>query len=58
MINDDRGVLFIAWWVSTIPGLALLVLVLAVNLLGERMREILDPHTPGRRRSGRPAAYD
>lgn len=48
MISDGRGVLFIAWWVSTIPGLTLLVLVLAVNLLGERMREIVDPHTPGR----------
>ncbi|HEV2439497.1 MAG TPA: ABC transporter permease [bacterium] len=48
MISDGRGVLFIAWWVSTIPGLALLALVLAVNLLGERMREILDPHTPAR----------
>jgi peptide/nickel transport system permease protein len=45
MISDGRNVLFIAWWVSTIPGLALLVLVLAVNLLGERMREILDPQT-------------
>ncbi len=45
MINDGRNVLFTAWWVSTIPGLALLVLVLAVNLFGERMREILDPHT-------------
>jgi peptide/nickel transport system permease protein len=44
MISDGRHVLFTAWWVSTIPGLALLVLVLAVNLLGERMREILDPH--------------
>jgi len=43
MINDGRNVLFIAWWVSTIPGLALLLLVLAINLLGERMREILDP---------------
>lgn len=48
MISDGRSVLFVAWWVSTIPGLALLVLVLAVNLLGERMREILDPHTQGR----------
>ena len=43
MINDGRNVLFIAWWVSTIPGLALLILVLGINLLGERMREILDP---------------
>jgi peptide/nickel transport system permease protein len=48
MISDGRNVLFVAWWVSTIPGLALLVLVLAVNLLGERMREILDPHTVAR----------
>jgi peptide/nickel transport system permease protein len=48
MISDGRNVLFIAWWVSTIPGLALLGLVLAVNLLGERMREILDPQTGGR----------
>lgn len=43
MINEGRNVLFIAWWVSTIPGLALLVLVLAINLFGERLREILDP---------------
>ena len=43
MINEGRNVLFIAWWVSTIPGLALLALVLAINLLGDRMREILDP---------------
>jgi len=48
MINDGRSVLFVAWWVSTIPGLALLVLVLAINLLGDRMREILDP----RRKTG------
>jgi len=33
----------LAWWVSTIPGLALLVLVLAINLLGEALREVLDP---------------
>ncbi len=48
MINDGRNVLFVAWWVSTIPGLALLVLVLAINLLGERIREILDPHAVAR----------
>jgi peptide/nickel transport system permease protein len=48
MISDGRNVLFVAWWVSTIPGIALLVLVLAANLLGERMREILDPQTAAR----------
>lgn len=43
MIADGRGVLFLAWWVSTIPGIALLILVLAINLLGERLQEIYDP---------------
>jgi len=43
MIADGRGILFIAWWVSTIPGIALLVLVLSINLLGERMQEIYNP---------------
>ncbi|HKI57344.1 MAG TPA: ABC transporter permease [Trueperaceae bacterium] len=44
MVAEGRDVLFIAWWVSTIPGIALLVLVLAINLLGERLQEVLDPH--------------
>ena len=43
MIAEGRGVLFVAWWVSTIPGLALVSLVLAINLLGEGLREVLDP---------------
>jgi len=51
MISDGRNVLFVAWWVSTIPGLALLVLVLAINLLGERMRELVDPGSGSPRRT-------
>ena len=43
MISEGRNVLFVAWWVSTIPGLALVLLVLAINLLGEGLREVLDP---------------
>jgi peptide/nickel transport system permease protein len=43
MISEGRGVLFIAWWVSTLPGLILMALVLAINLLGEGLREVLDP---------------
>lgn len=49
MIADGRNVLFIAWWVSTIPGIALLILVLAINLLGERLQEIYDPKRRGKR---------
>ena len=43
MISEGRGVLFIAWWVSTLPGLILMALVLAINILGEGLREVLDP---------------
>jgi ABC-type dipeptide/oligopeptide/nickel transport system permease subunit len=32
-----------AWWVSTFPGLAILLLVMAINLFGEGLRDILDP---------------
>lgn len=43
MISDGRGFIWNAWWVSTMPGIALLLLVLAINLLGEGLRDILDP---------------
>jgi len=43
MVADGKEVLFTAWWVSTFPGLAIAALVLAVNLLGEGIREIFDP---------------
>lgn len=49
MIAEGRNVLFIAWWVSTTPGVALLVLVLAINLLGERLQEIFDPKRKDRK---------
>lgn len=49
MISEGKDVLFLAWWVSTFPGLALLVLVLAINLLGEHLRETLDPRLRARR---------
>ena len=34
---------WIAWWLSAFPGLAILVTVLAYNLLGEGLRDALDP---------------
>ena len=49
MIAEGRNVLFIAWWVSTMPGGALLILVLAINLLGERLQEIFDPKRKDKR---------
>ncbi len=43
MVAAGRDYMLVAWWVSTIPGVALLILVLAINLFGEGLRDILDP---------------
>jgi len=43
MIADGRGFLATAWWISLFPGLAMLFTVLAVNLLGDWLRDHLDP---------------
>jgi len=43
MIASGRDYVLVAWWVSTFPGIALLILVLSINLFGEGLRDILDP---------------
>lgn len=43
MVSAGRDYILVAWWVSTLPGLAILFLVLAINLFGEGLRDILDP---------------
>jgi ABC-type dipeptide/oligopeptide/nickel transport system permease subunit len=43
MVATGRDVMLVAWWVSTFPGLAILVLIMAINLFGEGLRDILDP---------------
>jgi peptide/nickel transport system permease protein len=43
MIADGRGFLATAWWISLFPGLAMLFTVLAVNLMGDWLRDHLDP---------------
>jgi len=43
MIKAGKDYMMTAWWVSTLPGLFLLAFVLAVNLFGEGLRDILDP---------------
>jgi ABC-type dipeptide/oligopeptide/nickel transport system permease subunit len=32
-----------SWWLSTFPGLAILLTVLAINLVGDHIRDVLDP---------------
>jgi peptide/nickel transport system permease protein len=43
MINDGRDALLRAWWISTFPGLAIVLTVTAFNLLGDGLRDALDP---------------
>lgn len=43
MIADGRGFLATAWWITLFPGLAMLLVVLAVNLIGDWLRDSLDP---------------
>ncbi|MFQ6042816.1 MAG: ABC transporter permease [Candidatus Poribacteria bacterium] len=43
MVNEGREYLLSAWWVSTFPGLAILIMVLGVNLFGQGLRDAFDP---------------
>lgn len=43
MIASGREYIFGAWWLATFPGIAILVTVLGINLLGEGLRDALDP---------------
>ncbi len=44
MVADGRNYVAVAWWVSTFPGLAILLTVLGINLLGDWLRDTLDPN--------------
>lgn len=43
MLSEGRQYLREHWWISTFPGLAIMVTVLSVNLLGDGLRDALDP---------------
>ena len=43
MVADGRGYLADAWWISTMPGIAILLTVLSLNLFGDWLRDRLDP---------------
>lgn len=47
MIADSRDYLSVSWWMATLPGLAILVIVLSINLFGDWLRDRLDPRLRG-----------
>lgn len=49
MIGAARTMLRDAWWMSVFPGVAILLTVLAINLVGEGLNDAMNPHLRGRR---------
>jgi peptide/nickel transport system permease protein len=43
MIFDSQGFVTLAWWMAVFPGAAIFVIVLASNLVGDGLRDVLDP---------------
>ena len=43
MVAEGRGYIQDGWWLSVFPGLAIVLLVLALNLLGDSLRDMIDP---------------
>ena len=43
MVNEGRQYMLTSWWLSTFPGLAIVILILALNLFGQGLREAFEP---------------
>jgi peptide/nickel transport system permease protein len=43
MLSDGRDYIHTAWWLTTLPGFVIFVTVLALNIVGDWLRDVLDP---------------
>lgn len=43
LLSQGRGYLTVAWWICTFPGLAITLFVISVNIIGDKLRDSLDP---------------
>lgn len=53
-LKDAAGLVRQAWWTATFPGLAIMIVVLSVNLLGDALRDTLDPRAARAKKTGTP----
>jgi peptide/nickel transport system permease protein len=53
MIFDSQGFVTLAWWMAVFPGATIFAIVLAFNLLGDGLRDVLDPKQRTVREAGR-----
>src|SRR5579872_671828 len=44
MLSEGRTVLATAWYVATVPGIMIFLVSLSINILGDGLRDVLDPH--------------
>jgi ABC-type dipeptide/oligopeptide/nickel transport system permease subunit len=44
MLGEARAYMFVHWWLAAFPGAAIFVTTLAINLMGDGLRDILDPY--------------
>jgi peptide/nickel transport system permease protein len=56
MLSDGRGYIQDAWWLTVFPGLAIFLVVLAFNVVGDSLRDALDPRQRSAIESARGAA--
>ncbi len=52
LLSQGRSYLGVAWWFATLPGLAITALVVSINMLGDALRNRLDPRLRGLRATG------
>ena len=45
MVSDGRTTVLTQWWIATFPGLAIFIVALGLNLLGDALRDVLDPRS-------------
>lgn len=45
IIQEGAAVVDVAWWMTVFPGLAIMITVVGLNLLGDGIRDLLDPHS-------------
>lgn len=47
MLSEGRAYLSSAWWLASLPGVAIFLVVMAINVLGNEIRQLVDPRASG-----------